>query len=68
MPEFRLQGSQNGKDFALFGQDIPQSDQRYYGYASAGWFGVEYDYNQIPHNMGNNGRTIHARRPPACGA
>ncbi len=64
MPEFTLQGSQNGKDFALFGQDISQSDQRYYGYASAGWFGVKYDYNQIPHNMGNNGRTIHSETAP----
>ena len=64
MPEFTLQGSQNGKDFALFGQDISQSDQRYYGYANAGWFGVRYDYNQIPHNMGNNGRTIHAETAP----
>ena len=64
MPVFTLQGSQGGKDFALFGQNVSQKDQRYFGYASAGWFGVTYDYNQIPHNMGNNGRTLFAETSP----
>ena len=60
MPVFTLQGSQDGKDFALFGQNIYQQDQRYFGYANVSWFGVSFDYNQIPHNMGNNGHSIEA--------
>ncbi|HSP91045.1 MAG TPA: hypothetical protein VLN08_09065, partial [Vicinamibacterales bacterium] len=64
MPVFTLQGSQGGNDFALFGQNVSQADQRYFGYASAGWFGVTYDYTQIPHNMGNNGRTLFAETSP----
>ena len=64
MPVFSLQGSQNGKDFALFGQNIYQTDQRYFGSANVGWFGVTFDYNQIPHNMGNDGRTFFAETAP----
>lgn len=59
MPVFTLMGSQNGTDFALLGKNISRSDQRYTGWATFGWVGVSFDYNQIPHNMGNDGRTIH---------
>jgi hypothetical protein len=58
MPEFTLQGSHNGRNIALFGQNISQTDQRYFGRASAGWLGVRFNYNQIPHNMGNDGTSI----------
>jgi len=58
MPVFNFQGSQGGKDFAVFGQNIFQADQRYFGGATVGWLGVSFDYNQIPHNMGNNGLTL----------
>jgi hypothetical protein len=58
MPVFSLMGSQNGKNFALIGQNIYQDDQRYTGWGTTNWFGVSFDYNQIPHKMGNNGRTI----------
>ena len=64
MPIFSLQGSQNGKDFALFGQNIYQQNQRYSGYANASWLDVKFDYNQIPHNMGNDARTIHTETAP----
>jgi len=64
MPVFGLQGSQGGKDFALFGQKIYQADQRYTGRASTPWLGVAFDYNQIPHNMGNDARTIHTETAP----
>jgi hypothetical protein len=64
MPVFTLQGSEGGKDFALFGQNIAQADQRYSGYANVSWLGVTYDYNQIPHNMGNNGRTLYTETSP----
>ena len=64
MTEFSLQGSQNSKDFAVFGQKVALADQRWFGYANVGWLGVTYDYNQIPHNMGNNGHTIHTETSP----
>ena len=59
MPVFTLQGSEGGNDYALFGQNISRDDQRYQGWANLGWLGLSFDYNQIPHNMGNDGRTIH---------
>ena len=58
MPVFALQGSQKGKNFALFGQNVSRTDQRYSGRASVGYLGVKFDYNQIPHNMGNDGVSI----------
>ncbi len=64
MPEFTLQGSQNGKDYAVFGQKVALADQRWFGYANISWLGVKYDYNQIPHNMGNNGHTLYTETSP----
>jgi hypothetical protein len=64
MPLFNLAGHHGSNDFALFGQDISQSDQRYNGRAGTKWFGVIFDYNQIPHNMGNDAKTIHTETGP----
>jgi hypothetical protein len=64
MPIFTLMGSQNGTDFALLGKNISRSDQRYTGWATFSWLDVSFDYNQIPHNMGNNGQTIHTETAP----
>jgi hypothetical protein len=64
MPAFTLQGSQNGNGFGLFGQNISQQDQRYFGYADTNWLGVTFDYNSIIHNMGFNGRTLYAETSP----
>lgn len=59
MPSFSFMGSRAGNDFALFGQDVYQDDQRYTGWANVKWLDLAFDYNQIPHSMGNQGRTIH---------
>lgn len=64
MPAFTLQGSHDGKDFALFGQDISQRDQRYTGWAGYKSVGLSFDYNQIPHQMGNDGRSIMTELSP----
>lgn len=64
MPQFNIAGSHGGNDFAIFGQDISQRDQRYKGRASTNWFGVAFDYNQIPHSMGNDAKTIHTETGP----
>lgn len=64
MPLFNIAGSHDGNDFAIFGQDISQRDQRYRGRANTRWFGVVFDYNQIPHSMGNDAKTIHTETAP----
>lgn len=64
MSLFSLQGSQDGQDFALFGQNISRSDQRYTGWAGNAWAAVSFDYNQVPHQMGNDGRTLFSETAP----
>lgn len=64
MPTFTFAGSHGGNDFALFAQDIYQSDQRYKGRASTSWLGVAFDYNQIPHAMANGAQTILTETAP----
>ena len=64
MPVFNFMGSQDGNEFALFGRNISRDDQRYTGWANVDWLGVAFDYNQIPHSMGNDGRTIHTETAP----
>lgn len=64
MPVFGFQGEANGNSYALFGTNISQDDQRYTGRASTPWLGVAFDYNQIPHSMGNDGRTLFAETAP----
>jgi hypothetical protein len=64
MPVFGVQGSANGNQYALFGSNISQRDQRYTGWLDLSALGVAFDYNQIPHNMGNNGRTLFSETAP----
>lgn len=53
--------SNNGKvDFNLFGYNVHQTDQRYNGWFNTSAFDLSFDYNQTPHNMGNNAHTIMA--------
>jgi putative beta-barrel porin MtrB/PioB len=64
MPVFTLEGNKNGNAFALFGRNISQKDQRYSGWGSTVWLDVSFDYNQIPHSIGNNGRSIMTELAP----
>ena len=64
MPIFSVRGSHDGNDFAVFGENISRADQRYSGYGNVAWLGVTFDYNQIPHNMGFNGRTLFSETAP----
>ena len=64
MPVFNLAGGHDGNTFALWGENVSQADQRYRGLATTGWGGLKFDYNQIPHNMGNNGKTIFTETAP----
>lgn len=45
-------------DFKLFGYNVSQRDQQYLGSLNSAWFGLTVDYNQIPHDMGNNAQLI----------
>ena len=51
-------------DFSLRAQNVRQQDQRYTGVANFSWVGVSFDYNQTPHNMGNNGHTFLSETAP----
>lgn len=64
MPVFNLQGSHGGNDYAILGKAVSQLDQRYTGWANLNWLGVRFDYNQIPHNMGTDAKTIHTEAAP----
>ena len=64
MPVFSFKGRKGDRDFSLVGQRIFQADQRYTGHANAEWVGVAFDYNQIHHNMGNDGQTLFAETSP----
>jgi Putative outer membrane beta-barrel porin, MtrB/PioB len=64
MPVLTLSGSHNGTDFALWGSNLAQRDQRYSGKLVTGLAGLRFDYNQIPHNMGNDGRSIMTELAP----
>ena len=53
--------SNNGKvDFNLFGYNVRQGDQRYNGWLDTSAFNLSFDYNQTPHDMGNDAHTIMA--------
>lgn len=54
-PQFSVVGSKKSVDFALYGENVRQNDQRYFGSLSFAWGGLAFDFNQTPHNMGNNG-------------
>lgn len=64
VPNLSLLGSQKGMDFALYGSKIALDDQRYTGFVKTNWLGVAFDYNQIMHNMGNDGHTMFAETAP----
>ncbi|MFB3855212.1 MAG: MtrB/PioB family outer membrane beta-barrel protein [Vicinamibacterales bacterium] len=50
-----------GINFNLFAENVWQDDQRYTGWATTNWLGVRFDYNQVPHNIGFSGHTIHTQ-------
>lgn len=58
MPVFELAGRTHQTDLAVWGQNISLRDQRYTGRLANPFVGLRFDYNQIPHSMGNDGRSI----------
>ncbi|MEI6669237.1 MAG: MtrB/PioB family outer membrane beta-barrel protein [Acidobacteriota bacterium] len=60
IPFMNLFSTSSTLDFKLTGYNVRQSDQRYTGWANLSWMDVGFDYNQTPHNMGNNAHLIWA--------
>jgi hypothetical protein len=58
IPYANLFSKTTSLDFYLDAHNVRQTDQRYTGWFKTSAFGLSFDYNQTPHNMGNNGRTI----------
>lgn len=58
IPFVNLWSSGGKVDFNLTGNNVQQTNQRIFGWAKAMGFGLKFDYNQIPHAMGNGGRSI----------
>ncbi len=64
VPHFKLFTTGGKVDFKLFGSNVRQDNQRYNGWLNTSAFDLSFDYNQTPHNMGNNGRTIFSETAP----
>ncbi len=64
IPYVNLFSTGSTGDFNLQGYNVRQADQRYTGWANLSWLGLSFDYNQIPHNMGNNGHTFLSETAP----
>ncbi len=64
MPYVNLFTKNDKVDFNLQGSNVSQTDQRYFGWFNTKAFGLKFDYNQIPHNMGNNGQTFLSETAP----
>jgi len=63
-PQFSVVGAKPFVDFSLYGQNIGQRDQRYFGEAAFPWLSIKADFNQTPHNMGNHGQTMLSETAP----
>ena len=61
---FNLFSTTKAVDFNLTGQNVSLKSQRYFGSLKAKGFGIKFDYNQIPHNMGNGGHSVFAESAP----
>jgi hypothetical protein len=58
VPCFNLFSKSDKLDFRLFGYNVSQDDQRYYGWLKTKSFDLVVDYNQVVHNMGNDAHII----------
>ncbi len=64
IPFVNLFSKSKDVDFTLYGYNVQQTDQRYLGSLKALGMGITFDYNQIPHDMGNGGRSIFTESSP----
>ena len=64
IPSVNLFATNSTVDFYMSGQNVRQKDQSFAGWANLSWLGVSFTYDQIPHNMGNDGRTLFSETAP----
>jgi hypothetical protein len=64
VPYLNLFAWKGDTGFTLWADNLSRSDQRYSGTASLPFVGVAFDYNQIPHNMGNDAHLIWQETSP----
>lgn len=57
-PYFRFQGKKNSLIYDFIGENVKQTDQRFLMRLRDVKWALEGDYNRIPHNFGNDGRTL----------
>lgn len=58
LPFFGLSSVTDGGRYAITGEDVGQRDARYTIDAERGAFGIDVVYDQIPHQFGNEARTL----------
>lgn len=64
IPYVNLFSKTSKLDFNLYGYNVRQNDQRYTGSVNSSAFGLSFDYNQIPHNMGNDAHVLFSELAP----
>ena len=64
LPFMNLFATTKSFDFNLVASNVRQSNQRYTGWFNTSYFDLGFDYNQIPHNMGNDGKTVWMENAP----
>ena len=64
VPFLNLWSKNTDLDFNLSGYNVRQTDQRYTGWLNASGMGLKFDYNQIPHNMGNGAQSMFNESAP----
>jgi len=57
-PYFRFQGKKNDLRYDFIGENVQQTDQRFRMRLGEDKWKILGDYNRIPHNFGNAGRTL----------
>lgn len=58
LPFVNIFSQSKNLDVGLFGSNVRQSDQRYTGWLNTAGLGIKFDYNEIPHNMGNGAHAL----------
>ena len=64
IPFLNLFATTSKFDFNLLADNVRQTDQRYTGWFDTAAVGISFDYNQIPHNIGNNGHALWSQVSP----
>jgi len=64
IPSLHLWSTGGKLDFNLNGYNIQQKDQQYLGNVNALGFGLKFNWNEIPHAMGSDARTIFSSSTP----